>query len=234
MPRGFRPRPAHARPPRTLALPLFDPLPRWSAPPRPAASGVSAHLHPRLDRSRFPSRRAPSPDDPIDAARLALGLARSAARWTTCREQARRFARWRARRGCRAQAQRRSAQKGNGRDAGRFRRVSPLRPGRPPGGRLAHYDPDAAAAGRISATSTRSWRTPTRWPATRSAPTRHDAGGCLCRTRRRRRDQQPDCRNAGRGNDETCPAAGRARDRGPPVIRRPRGGPAARRRLYGP
>ena len=56
------------------------------------------------------------------------------------------------------------AQKGNGRDAagaqnkkhrdaagaqdrkqraGRFRRVWPLRPGRPPGGRLAHYDPDA-------------------------------------------------------------------------------------------
>ena len=27
--------------------------------------------------------------------------------------------------------------------AGRFRRVWPLRPGRPPGGRLAHYDPDA-------------------------------------------------------------------------------------------
>ena len=31
----------------------------------------------------------------------------------------------------------------NRKHAGRFRRVWPLRPGRPPGGRLAQYDPDA-------------------------------------------------------------------------------------------
>ena len=50
MPRGFRPNTGLARTaPRTLALPLFDRLPRWGASPRPATSGVSAHLHPRSD-----------------------------------------------------------------------------------------------------------------------------------------------------------------------------------------
>ena len=34
-----------------------------------------------------------------------------------------------------------------------------------------------------------------------------------------------------RGNDEARPAAGRARDRGPPVVRRPRGGQRAKRAL---
>ena len=34
------------------------------------------------------------------------------------------------------------AQKGKS-TAGRFRRIWPLRPGRPPGGRLSRYDPDA-------------------------------------------------------------------------------------------
>ena len=92
----------------------------------------------------FPVPRAPSPDDPIDAARLTLRLGALGRALDDLPREARRFARWRARA---ADASRKPnaavAQKGNGRDARRFRRVWPLRPGRPPGGRLAHYDPDA-------------------------------------------------------------------------------------------
>jgi hypothetical protein len=73
--------------------------------------------------------RLPSPDDPIDAARLALRLTALASALDDLPGQARRFARWRARR------DEASALARQGRRGGRVRRLSPLRPGRPPGGR---------------------------------------------------------------------------------------------------
>jgi hypothetical protein len=134
MPRGFRPETGlwaghSCAAPRTLALPLFDPLPRWNARTRPAASGVPRISLPGLTQP-FPVPRSASPGDPIDAARLTLRLGALASALDDLPGQARRFARWRARRD-QALA------------AGRIHRVTPLRPGRPPGGRLAHYDPDA-------------------------------------------------------------------------------------------
>ena len=89
----------------------------------------------------FPVPRPPSPDDPIDAARLTLRLGALASALDDLPREARRFARWRAR----ADAARNSAgaQNRKPRNARRFRRVWPLRPGRPPGGRLSRYDPDA-------------------------------------------------------------------------------------------
>jgi hypothetical protein len=127
MPRGFRPSGTPAA--RTLALPLFDRLPRWNARKRPAASGFPRISIPGLTQP-FPVPRAPLPDDPIDAARLTLRLGALGRALDDLPREARRFARWKARRD-RALA------------AGRIHRVTPLRPGRPPGGRLARYDPDA-------------------------------------------------------------------------------------------
>ena len=131
MPRCFRPLAglSHTAP-RTLALPLFDPLPRWGAPPpRRAASGFPRISIPGLTQ-RFPVPRAPSSDDPIDAAHLALRLGALASALDDLPREARRFARWKARRD-------------RALGAGRIHRVTPLRGGRPPGGRLACYDPDA-------------------------------------------------------------------------------------------
>src|SRR5690606_23170764 len=80
----------------------------------------------------------PSPDDPIDATRLGYRLAALAAALDDLPGQARRFARWQAHKA-----------------RGRSRRVSPLRPGRPPGGRLVRFDPaacrDAAGTQRKNA-----------------------------------------------------------------------------------
>ena len=143
MPRGFRPMAGLSRTaPRTLALPLFDPLPRWSARVRPAANGFPRISIPGLTQP-FPVPRAPSPDDPIDAARLTLRLAALARALDDLPREAGRFARWRAARRAMDTADAAGAQAGKPGTAGRFRRVWPLRPGRPPGGRLAQYDPDA-------------------------------------------------------------------------------------------
>jgi hypothetical protein len=141
MPRGFRPNAGtqDARTaPRSLALPLFDRLPRWGAPPRPpaSASGFPRISIPGLTQP-CPVPRAPSSDDPIDAARLTLRLGALGRALDDLPREARRFARWRAARDAAG------AQKGNSRHTGRFRRIWPLRPGRPPGGRLSRYDPDA-------------------------------------------------------------------------------------------
>ena len=54
--------------------------------------------------------------------------------------QALRFARWRARR---------DQMRGQPSSPGRFRRIWPLRPGRPPGGRLSRFDPVARRLSRI-------------------------------------------------------------------------------------
>jgi hypothetical protein len=131
MPRDFRPE-AGLRGPvqRTFSLPLLDPLPRWRTPGRPAASGI-----PRISFPGFIAphpvaiRQPPSPDDAVDAVRLALRLAALASVLDDLPGQARRFARWRARRDAAC------AQDRQGRNKGRTRRVWPLRPGRPPGGR---------------------------------------------------------------------------------------------------
>jgi hypothetical protein len=126
MPRHLLRQAGLSRPaPRTLALPLFDPLPRWSTRARSAASGFPRISIPGLTQP-FPVPRAPSRDDLIDATRLALRLDALGRALDDLPREARRFARWRARR-----------------DAGRVRRLWPLRPGRPPGGRLSRYDPDA-------------------------------------------------------------------------------------------
>jgi hypothetical protein len=66
----------------------------------------------------IPVRRPCSPHDPIDATRLALRLQALGSALDDLPREARRFARWRARR-----------------DAGRIRRPLPLRVGRPPGWR---------------------------------------------------------------------------------------------------
>jgi hypothetical protein len=110
-------------PPRALSLPLVDPLPRWKR--RVPHPGV-----PRISVPGFTTpfaiaeRREPSPDDPIDPARLFLRLNALADVLDDLPRHARRFARWRA---TRTGAQ----------EAGptRFRRIWPLRPGWPPGHR---------------------------------------------------------------------------------------------------
>jgi hypothetical protein len=110
-----------ARPaPRTLALPLLDPLRPFRPKPRRAvANGIPRISLPGVT-APFPvqPRRPPAPDDPLNATRLALRLQALGAALDDLPGQARRFARWRARG-----------------ETGRARRIWPLRPGRPPGQR---------------------------------------------------------------------------------------------------
>jgi len=119
--------------PRRTALPLFDPPRRF----RPTARRiVPAHAAPRIlfpgvsEPHRLPP--PPSSDDPVDATRLNLRLAALAAALDDLPGQARRFARWKALKA-----------------RGRIRRLSPLRPGRPPGGRLSRFDPSARRSQNI-------------------------------------------------------------------------------------
>ncbi|WP_353645239.1 hypothetical protein [Mesorhizobium sp. WSM2239] len=121
------PAPSENLAPRALPLPLLDPLPRWGRRARPAASGVPRISVPGF--TRLFRVRPQSPDDPIDATRLASRLEALASALDDLPGQARRFARWRARRDAAG------AQARQGRHAGRARRLWPLRPGRPPGGR---------------------------------------------------------------------------------------------------
>jgi hypothetical protein len=108
-------------PRRTLCLPLTDPLPRWRRS-RPAARGMPRISFPGFGApSPVPVRRLASSDDPIDAARLTLRLQALASALDDLPKHARRFARWRTRR-----------------ERGLTRRLSPLRPGRPPGHRPAN------------------------------------------------------------------------------------------------
>jgi hypothetical protein len=104
----------------TSCLPLLDPLrPFRPGPKRPVANGIPRISLPGVT-APFPvtPRRPPAPDDPLDATRLALRLQALGAALDDLPGQARRFARWQARRRC-----------------GRTRRAWPLRPGRPPGQR---------------------------------------------------------------------------------------------------
>ena len=118
--------------PARLSFPLLDPLKRWSR--RPRRRYDPARAVPRIRffddcEPVFPPP-PPSPHDAVDATRLALRLEALASALDDLPGQAKRFARWKARRD-QALA------------AGRAHRVSPLRLGRPPGGRLSRYDPDA-------------------------------------------------------------------------------------------
>jgi hypothetical protein len=119
-------------PPRTLSLPLLDPLKRWGR-----RRWVKQRSVPRItfdfDRRREPAPPPPSPDDPLDAGRLHRRLDALVSALDNLPRQAKRFARWQAR------LDAASAQDGNDgagtQGAGRVRRLSPMRPGRPPGWR---------------------------------------------------------------------------------------------------
>ena len=122
---------------RAIALPLLDPLRRFQASARRT---VPAHAAPRilLPGIAAPHRLPPPPsrDDPIDATRLNLRLAALAAALDDIEGQAERFARRQAR----------AARSAHDRPA---RRIWPLRPGRPPGGRLTRYDPSTLHPRRV-------------------------------------------------------------------------------------
>ena len=149
MPHCFRPMTGLSPPAAQPCLAVVRPA---AALERPRAAGgerVSPHLHPRSDPAvsrppralaRRPARRDPPYAAPPGARR---GTGRPAATSQALRALAGEGG------GCRAQAQRHRRAKRHSRAAGRFRRVWPLRPGRPPGGRLAHYDPDAPRRKKI-------------------------------------------------------------------------------------
>ncbi|MDQ6435212.1 hypothetical protein RB623_14235 [Mesorhizobium sp. LHD-90] len=134
--------------PRTTNLSLLDPL---KHPFRVRRRYVPAHAVPRisgLDSSSpyRPLPPRPSPDDAVDASRLGQRLEALAAALDDLPGQAQRFARWKARHeaALARDRQARAAAVAQGRQAAiRFRRLSPLRRGRPPGGRLSRYDPTA-------------------------------------------------------------------------------------------
>jgi hypothetical protein len=115
-------------------FPLLDP-PRYPTRWRkPVSSSVPRICVPGLtERHRLPP--PPSPGDPIDATRLARRIAALVAVLGDLPGQARRFARWRARRAARLQA------KDGARPA---RRLWPLRFGRPPGSRSGSHRHDGS------------------------------------------------------------------------------------------
>jgi hypothetical protein len=115
--------------PRALSLPLFDPLQRSFRLRRPQQNGVPRISFPGFTQP-FPvaSRRPPAPDDAVDSGRLGRRLEALASALDDLPRQALRFARWRVRRDT-------AAAQNKPRDAGRIRRVWPLRMGRPPGSR---------------------------------------------------------------------------------------------------
>ena len=147
--------------PRAYSLSLLDPLKRYF---RIRRRYVPAHAAPRIRwlggfDSPFlprppPPPAPPSPDDPIDAARLGQRLAVLAAALDDLPGQAQRFARWRARNDAAIARDRQvrdaaTAEGKHGPSAVPFRRNSPLRWGRPPGGRLSRYDPTATHPRKI-------------------------------------------------------------------------------------
>ncbi|MCG6115561.1 MAG: hypothetical protein MEQ84_10225 [Mesorhizobium sp.] len=124
-----------AEPCARLSLPLFDP-PRRLALYGQRRRHVPPHAAPRIwcpgltEPARLPP--PPSPEDLVSAEHLGRRIAALTAALDDLPGQARRFARLRASR--EAQLVRHPTTS---------RRMSPLRRGRPPGGRLARYDPAA-------------------------------------------------------------------------------------------
>ncbi len=122
---------------RPLTLPLFDRLPHWeSRPGRPVPNSVPRISVPGYTTpSPIVPRRLPAPDDPVDATRLGLRFAALASALDDLPRQAKRFARWRARRDAIIAQERNGdaiAPTGETRRS-RPHRIWPLRPGRPPG-----------------------------------------------------------------------------------------------------
>jgi hypothetical protein len=113
--------------PRIPAFPLLDPLrnPLRRVGPYPPCTRRPAHPVSRHHRA-VPHPAAAIARRSVSAAGVARRLAALAAALDDLPRQARRFARLKARL-----------------DAGLVRRISPLRGGPPPGGRLKRYDPDA-------------------------------------------------------------------------------------------
>ena len=154
--------------PRPLSFPLLDPLPRWRAAaggsPPPACRASAWPASP----SALPSRPGgrPCPTIPLMRAVLAGGSPHSLARSTICRG--------------RPGASRAGKRGATGRST--LAAFTALRRCAAAGRRAGAWRVTIRTprVGPISATSTRSWRMPTRWPITRwptgrSAPTRHDA-----------------------------------------------------------
>ncbi len=131
------------RPPRPLQLPLCDPLRSYA----PRRRTVPPHLAPRIMTfdgavpHRLPPK--PSPGDLVDATRLGRRLAALAAALDDLPRQARRFVRWQARR-ARDCARDMATERTRTTPWRRWRRLSPLRLGRPPGlrGRGRARDPE--------------------------------------------------------------------------------------------
>jgi hypothetical protein len=128
---------------RTLALPLLDPLKRFGR-----RKYVKRRDLPRItfdwDRPREPDPVPPTPGDPLDAGRIHRRLDAIGRVLDDLPRQAKRFARWQARRDSVLAQSRDNAIAGapNGSSAAigarrkpRSLRVSPMRPGRPPGWR---------------------------------------------------------------------------------------------------
>jgi hypothetical protein len=125
--------------PRAINLPLLDPM---KYPLRIRRHYTPAHAAPRILSlfSDAPYHRLPpppSPNDPIGAARLMLRMEALGRALDDLPGQTQRFARWRARNDAA------DARVKEGLQPWRPRRFWPLRGGRPPGGRLKCYDPDA-------------------------------------------------------------------------------------------
>ncbi|MFI0845205.1 hypothetical protein [Mesorhizobium sp. IMUNJ 23232] len=134
--------------PRGQNLSLLDAL---KYPFRIRRNYVPAHAVPRIrslddDAPRIPLPPPPSRDDPMNAAKLTLRLDALGQALDDLPGQAQRFARWKARNdaGLARDKAARDAAAARGKPGPvRFRRFSPLRRGRPPGGRLPRFDPDA-------------------------------------------------------------------------------------------
>lgn len=137
MPPGWPTRSAPRATPKRLSLPLFDPLCLPRTRRRPVPVGVPRMSVPGFGQP-FPValRRPPSPDDLIDAVRVNLRLQALAAALDDLPAAARRFARWQARLNAGgAQDESREIAGAPDRQRRRFCRLSPLKPGRPPGWR---------------------------------------------------------------------------------------------------
>lgn len=135
--------------PRNLSLPLFDPLKRFGRRRRsikpsamPRISFFSQPLVPLFQSPRAPNPPPPAPDDLVDAGRLNRRIAALAAALDDLPRQAKRLARWQARRDAAAKRDDNDAARDlrqdkegqrRAQDAARSQRLSPMRPGRPPG-----------------------------------------------------------------------------------------------------
>lgn len=122
LPPGVRVSVSPARDRGRSVLPLLDPLPRSFRRRHQAQTSIPRISFPGvIAPSPIPPRLPPTPDDPLDATRLALRLRALGAALDDLPGQAKRFARWKARK-----------------QAGTARRSWPLRPGAAPGQRPAH------------------------------------------------------------------------------------------------